>query len=327
MGKFANLLFYCIVIYFALKITPYYKNVMFMIALMPMSIFLGASLNYDSILISSTLYYFAILMKILHSEEGYRITTKDIISVCFAAFWMVGIKQMYAPLLLLLFMVPVKKFKDKKQYITAIGSVVLTGIAAYLPAVIVNAKLSGIGNVQSEIEQKQYVMNHAVHFLYIMFRTFKEQLSSYMLSFVGSLGNLDTVFSAPVLFAFILMLLLVSIFDISRVPETALKLRISSAILLLFIIMASCYAMYVSWTSLPEIGGIGYPVVVGLQGRYFIPAYVFGIMIFSNRLLLDVPFFQKHIPAVERKMDCLVKITMIMMGILTVLLLLLRYYI
>lgn len=39
MGKLANLIFYGIVIYFALKITPYCKNIMFMIALMPMSIF------------------------------------------------------------------------------------------------------------------------------------------------------------------------------------------------------------------------------------------------------------------------------------------------
>lgn len=329
MGKMANLLFYGTVIYFALKISPYYKNIMFMIALMPMSIFLGASLNYDSILIASTLYYFAILMKLLYSEETYRVTIRDIISVCFVTFWMVGIKQMYAPLLLLLFTVPVRKFRNKKQYFVAIGSVAFTGIVAYLPTIIVNITLSGIEgwNAQAEIEQKQYVLNNIFNFLRIILQTFKEQIVSYIISFIGCLGNLDTVFLMPIVLMFGFILLFVSIFDISRVKGIKISVRIGTAILILAIIFASCYVMYVGWTSISEVGGVGYPIISGLQGRYFIPLFAFGIMIFSNNLLLKINFFQKRISILEIKIDCIVKMTMIIMNILTILVLLLRYYI
>lgn len=329
IGKLVNLLFYIIVIYFALKITPYCQNIMFMIALMPMSIFLGASLNYDSILIASSLYYFAILTKILYSEESYCVTTKDILSVCFVTFWLVGIKQMYAPLLILLLLVPIKKFKDKKQYFIAIGSVILTGIIAYLPTIIVNIKLSGITgwNAQAELEQKQYILNDMLNFLVIILRTFKVNLSSYVHSFVGCLGNLDTPFLMPVILVFLVILFSISIFDISKVKGITIKTRIWTTLIIIFIVFASCYVMYIGWTSIPEIGGIAYPIISGLQGRYFIPLFIFGVMIFSNNLLLKIKLFKNSMILWETKVDYLVKMTIIVINILTILLLLLRFYI
>lgn len=322
IGKLANLIFYGIVIYFALKITPYCKNIMFMIALMPMSIFLGASLNYDSILIASSLYYFAVLMKILFSKEDYQVTTGDIISVCFVTFWLVGIKQMYAPLLVLLLVVPIKKFRDKKQYFTAIGSVVLTGVIAYLPTIIVNTTLSGLKgwNDQAEMEQKQYVLNNIFNFVLVILRTFKELGSSFIHSFIGCLGNLDTPFLIPVILVFLFLLLCVSVFDISKVEKTPVLLRIGSIILIILILFASCYVIYVGWTSIDHIG---YPIIIGIQGRYFIPLFIFGTMIFSNNLLVGT----KWLSFLEVEVDCLVKTVMVVMNILTILLLLLRYYI
>ena len=328
MGRLANLLFYSVVIYLALKIIPCCKNIMFMIALMPMSIFLGASLNYDSILIATSLYYFAVLMRIL-CVDNYQISKKDIISVCFVTFWLVGIKQMYAPLLLLLLFVPIKKFKDKKQYFLAMGSVVITGIVSYIPVIIMNIRLSNIQswNREAELAQKQYVLNNLLNFFVIVARTFKEQLSSYTVSFIGSLGNLDTSFLMPIILIFAMLLIVISLYDISKIGNIDIKIRIGTGVLIFLIILASCYVLYVGWTSIPGLGGIGYPIVGGLQGRYFIPLFIFGISIFSNTLLLKIDFFKVRLPLLEIKVDYIVKTAMIVMDVLTVLVILLRYYI
>lgn len=328
-GKLANLLFYSIVIYYALKITPYCKNVIFMIVLMPMSIFLGASLNYDSILIAITTYYFAVLMKILHSDNNYQVTNKDIISVCFAAFFMVGIKQMYAPLLALLFVVPIKKFKDKKQYFTAIGAVIVTAVIAYFPNIVLQILNSraALPSPQYVIDQKQYVFQNIFRFLGIIIHTFVSSMPYFMTSFIGSLGNLDTNFILPFILLFAIILCLIAIFDISRIEKTDIKLRIGSAILIILIIVAASYTMYIGWTSIPEIGGVGYQTVSGLQGRYFIPLFLFGIVIFSNNSLQKIKFTKDHMEEWEKRIDYLTKMTMLVMNILTIWILISRFYI
>lgn len=329
IGKLSNLLFYGIVIWYALKMTPYYKNIMFMIALMPMSIFLGASLNYDSILIAVTLYFFAFLMKILHADDKYQVTKKDIVRVCFITFCLVGIKQLYAPLLALLLIVPVKKFKDNKQYFTAISAVIITGVIAYLPNLILHISTSEYISpyIQYEIEQKQYVVHNIFNFLKIVLTTFKESMPYFITSFIGCLGNLDTNFMFPFILIFGIILCFVAFFDVSRIKRTDIKLRIGSVVLIGVIIIIASYVMYVGWTSIPEIAGVGYPIVSGLQGRYFIPLFMFGIAVFSNNVLYRINFIENHLRIWEKRVDYLTKMTMIIMDILTIVILLLRFYI
>ena len=50
-------------------------------------------------------------------------------------------------------------------------------------------------------------------------------------------------------------------------------------------IFGSFYQMYIGWTSIPEIGGIGVNYVTGIQGRYFIPIAIFIAMLFANRFI------------------------------------------
>ena len=79
-GRLCNLLFYGIIVYFAIKITPCYKRTMLALALMPMSIFQSATLSYDAILIPSCFLLFALILQGLYSEE--KITSRKLLLMC-----------------------------------------------------------------------------------------------------------------------------------------------------------------------------------------------------------------------------------------------------
>jgi len=82
-------------------------------------------------------------------------------------------------------------------------------------------------------------------------------------------------------------------------------------------------SMYLVWTAMPGSGGIGYPVVLGVQGRYFIPSVVVGLLIFYYNNKREI----KLIQGIQDKVLSFVPIALISMCSLTTFILIIRYWI
>ena len=131
---------------------------MMLLLLMPTSLFLGASLSYDAIIVPVALLFVAELLRLLDDGKE-RVDYKDIIIISVCTLFMVSIKMVYAPFLLLLFFVPYKKFGNLKRYFISIGSVVFSFIIGYVLPTLLNriANRSLVSQMVPEvIEQREY---------------------------------------------------------------------------------------------------------------------------------------------------------------------------
>jgi uncharacterized membrane protein len=111
-GRIGNLAFYILIIFFAIKYTPVFKNVFLLYALTPMVLYQGASVTYDVLSIAFTFLIFALVLKYSLDPDSY-ITYKEIILFVFIFLVHRYSKDGYPLIPFLFFMIPPSKFKLK----------------------------------------------------------------------------------------------------------------------------------------------------------------------------------------------------------------------
>ena len=337
-GRLGNLFFYIAVVYYALKIIPCMKRTMLLLAMMPMTLFQAASLSYDAELIPISFLFAALVMKLVSRKEQY-IRNKDIGAVLFCVFFMVGAKQAYAaPLLLLLLAVPRKKYGSAKRMAVCVSAVIVTGIIAYLPELIHQRIAAGaVANpVVSEAvsAQKEWVGNNLLKLPGIFLNTIWDRKAFYADSFFGILGWLDTPFPIPVTLTGLLLIGITAVIEtcsgsLFSGNEWWKRLLSLGGVLIAF--SGLLLVMYINHTPRPDVlNTIGGNLVEGVQGRYLIPL-VFPIMIACSNGLLPYIRRKNRIFAAWGKHGNIFDYTVygwcVFSGILTVLIVLLRYWI
>lgn len=321
-GRIFNLLFYIIIGYYAIKIAPYLKRSMLILFLLPMSLFLGASVSYDAILIPVCTLYFANTMKIIHSNQEKIIDKVDILITVFCTFVMFGIKLAYAPLLLLLICIPKKKFVDQKKYFVCIGVVIVTAMAAYLlPKLLLNNALHGYVLTENEriTLQREYLFSNLGSVPSLIGNTIVSNISFYVMGFFGILGQLDTNFPLPFMMIIIIIVTSVFLFEICSIKLINIPVRVVSLVCTLLILSGMFYQMYINWT--PIVSDIGASVITGVQGRYFLPMIFVGCIPLFNNVL------GKRTLVFEDKKNLLSEIVVVTVTIATPVLVLLRFWI
>ncbi|MBR3893808.1 MAG: DUF2142 domain-containing protein [Clostridia bacterium] len=324
IAKLFNLVFYALVIRLAILKTGALRNTMFLLALMPMSIFQGASTSYDAYLISCSFLLFAYVTKILLESDDYRITRGDLIAVAFSSVFIVNCKIAYAPLLLILLAIPIKKFGSLNRYFACIGIVVgAVGLCYLIPTIVngINTK-DVVRVVKDEVIQHQELFYADVTvFPNVVISTIKHFGPYWMESFFGILGWLDTRFPLAFVLLFFLISTLSAITEVSELKGIRWNTRLLSAGGVLIFLLGSIYVMYVTWT--PDLTGIvGGVLAYGCQGRYFIPVALFVVLAFANPLMKKIKVFEK-IAFVREQTVCM---TAIVYLAATVLLITVRYW-
>ncbi|MGE5495706.1 MAG: DUF2142 domain-containing protein [Burkholderiales bacterium] len=326
-GRAFNLIFYISIMYLALKTTLYFKKTMLILSLMPMSIFLAASLSYDAILIPVSFLLFAYSSKFIGAPSGYLISKKDILVILFVSFFLAGVKLAYFILLLVLFAVPKERFGTKKRYIMCIGMVVAVGLLSYgIPAFFNNQALREVTIDSSTYSaaQVKFLLSHILQAPRILLNSFRQMGPFYANGFFGILGNLDTNFPVPVHKLFYIVLILIVFVEALETRKWLWKTKLFSTIAIFIIIVGIFFATYIGWTSLPWVAGVGADYVSGVQGRYFIPIALFICIIFTNPLYLKFPERVRLI--ISKSSSVISSLTPVLCGGLTVVTILLRYW-
>lgn len=324
-GRLANLSFYIIISNIAISTTPYLKKTMMLLLSLPMSIFLAASVSYDAILIPVSCLFFAEIIKLTQKNNAVVVEKKDTILIMICTLFLIAVKMMCAPFLLMLLCIPFKSFKTKKQYILSICVSILTGLVAILPSVL-NRYVNNIVTVDTNeavIRQIEYIQENPLLFPQIVVNSFSKYANFYLTGFVGKLGYQDTNFPVIYIAIVFFILLIVTIIELCTIQNPPnKKIRIGSFLLFVLVILAIYYTMYTEWTPLvEELHG---STVSGIQGRYFIPLCLYPLILFMNNFFLRLP------EKIENRIDCQISelskgmIVLSTMG--TVLIILLRYW-
>ena len=289
MGRVFALMWYCFIMYWAIKLMPYGKCTLAIIGILPMTMQQVVSYNYDSVLLGICFFLFAYLMNFIYTEK--MIKFYDWILLILMTVAIATIKFVYLPIIGLALWIPNYKFGGKRNKILgAIGIVVAGGVVLLytrLSAIQSSVTLSGelISGEGAKISI-EYCIQNAKLIVQMFYRTFEREFTHYLSEMIASpLGWLEITLPDIIILGFVLVILL------SLVKYENEKRRISvgmqttvafGTMMMVFMIMV---VMLLSWTP------IGSGVIQGVQGRYFLPILPLTLLIFEN----DIIFMRKKI--------------------------------
>ena len=172
--RFANLLAYAFIVYFAIKKLKHGGYIFSALCLMPATLFLACSISYDSWLTAWIAYAFACIISEYQQPEK-KITLWSAVEILLAFFLGCGAKAIYCGMMLPLLFIGKRKFKkpSSAMWFKLAATLTVAGILAilFLPGIFSFNMYSdprGGGNVNST-EQIKYVLSHPFNYAKTLF--------------------------------------------------------------------------------------------------------------------------------------------------------------
>jgi uncharacterized membrane protein len=317
LGRLFNLLFFVCLITLAIKITPVGKNVMFMVALLPITIQQGMSFSYDVFLIVCAFLYIA---EVFHWSEG-RLSLKTwsewghaLLLVCSFVCLMMIKQHAYTPmaLLLLMILVPHGKVDPQKLLKLVVGLIVIVAVLIccafvwchFHPLAEPTNILSYNGKPSYTI---QYILNHPGDSISVFGNTLIDRTAFYYMSGIGSqLGWLDVPTNMITTIAFLPLLLAAP-----NMEGEEVKMRITGkrkALYLLISLGCFGFTLFGMWTGWTPLGNI---TVEGVQGRYLLPFMPLLLLAFTTGKIKIDQSLSEVVPSVVILLD-IIAITSLM---------------
>ena len=291
-ARLMSLIVYSFVVFYAIKISPKYKNTIAAIALMPMSLSLFSSITYDNLLISFSLLLLGIVLKYRYDDKVKAISKIDYLLIGIILFIYINVKYIYTLNILMLLLIPKEKFGiDKKERIKNLLFVLVGVGIIYL---ITNGRNFFINTAKYDLEgvfkkeQIKFVLNNPFEYINIYYRTLVQNRFYYISTFIGVFGLIDTNLPTFIYILYIFFLILTLLIDGSDVHQIKGSIRLVSLIIPIAIISLAFLALYIEWTSIIGGYGVGAQSITGVQGRYFIPAIVMMVFAFANKFKLNI---------------------------------------
>ena len=272
LGKIANLVLYCILMFFAIKTIPIAKNLLAVLALMPTPMVLATAYSYDVALIGFLSLGIALLVREFYYPEK---KLHKAMFVCIPLCFLYGScpKAIYVPLMLIALFLPLKKFKSKKQCWIWKSIIIITCILLVLTFLIPtagNTMASDLRGGDTDVgRQLQMVLGHPWAYIQILFENISRTFNEYMMG-IQSLSTMayEGVFD-------FYMLVTVLVFGVALTEPRKTMNGITKRSMNIFKVCTlplSAGVLVLIWTALylafTEVGEV---VIKGVQGRYYIP--------------------------------------------------------
>lgn len=276
-GRLCNLIFYCLLVYFALKITPFFKMPMFLLALMPMSLSLGSAFTCDVMVLGLNFLWFALILKIMTNPVcDNKIFLKNLIIMSIFAF-LISITKSYILLIPLIFLIPKGKFKTLKQYSLFMVSIVFFACLGFL---IWSFQCKGLSLNMNTVfansaAQILFIKTHPLKYIGILTKTFFVKTPRLLITMIGVLGWQDTKLDwlTYIIYPFLIYF---AVFSDNFNYKTE---RWQKYIILITIVVGTILtytSLYIMWSP------VGNNVILGLNGKYFIPVVLPLLLFFKN---------------------------------------------
>ena len=180
-------------------------------------------------------------------------------------------KMVYFPLLLMIFLIPLKLFKDRKQKILFFGIIVFIVAFVWILWQRMPAPISEVSISTSPTEQLYFTLSDPLRDLYTLGNTIWNNTDGY----IGSmLGGWNSPYAIMCLFGLVLLIATFGNTNESISLKKGEKIFIT---LLCISVMVLIYAgLYITWTRAQ------YTIAQGIQGRYFLPILLVLLMVIEN---------------------------------------------
>ena len=293
-GRMANLILFILFGTLGIYFLPKFKEFIFLVSLLPTTIELAASYSYDAVMISSMIFFVSYVFFLAHEKKEFDI--KDLVIVSLIAGLVLPCKMVYFPMLLLLFGIPLYKFKFrgkvdgkiKKEniafFLTSAVVVLLSWVfAMYLVnrSTVVGYSTSNTSSLEWAGEESYtigYLLHNKLKAVKLFYNTLLLQLEYYHKTMFGAyLGHADDVVGIPYIGFLVLNIgMIFSVFGEAKEKQLLVKERVLTGISIFFVIFLVLLSMLIAWTPISS------EFIEGVSGRYFIPVLLPLLMICRN---------------------------------------------
>lgn len=304
LGRMANWVFFTLVMRAAFRKDQPFRRTLFLLAFMPMTLFLGTTLNYDAVLIPVSFYLFASILSL--SENGPApASASEHLRLLLCALFLCGVKAPYACLLLLFLFLPRETLGTSARGAgRRIAMILLAALIGFVLSTLPYLVPAG-GAVGYSSEQSAWLLAHPLSLPGIILETLRRDALSLVISFWGCFGWLDVHISRVWLLIGWVVLLGAAVIECISFPASGKKRRrLPGLIAAVLIYCIFCTLQYISHA--PKVNGnvIGGGYSIGFQGRYLIPCFLPFMLTFAgdrlNRKKPElVPVLKKGLAAVS----------------------------
>ncbi|MDR3223208.1 MAG: DUF2142 domain-containing protein [Methanobrevibacter sp.] len=275
--RLINLLIYVIIVYFGIKIIPIHKNVLLLMALMPMTLYESSSLSADSLNFAVSFLTISFFLYLALVKD--KIYNKDILISMILVFVLAFSKQAYALLGLLFFIIPKEKFENNIKRIFSFLIIFLPSIISLITWNLLFKSMyrSFAINVSSD-HNIQFILSNPLNFPTILINTLIYNFQFYITTFVGGFRDFVSILPLDLTFLYCVILVMVSLLSTSKYK---LSFRQKLVPLFIFLVVSFLTFLFEFITYTP----IGFNIIQGVQGRYFIPVAPLFLLVFYNNKL------------------------------------------
>lgn len=282
MARVVNLLSYTALAYTGLRFMPRYRNIYLVVALLPMTVYQAASFSYDSMLNGLSFLFIGLCFHYAYKKE--TLTWKDTLWLGVILGLLFLCKYVYACMGLLVFLIPMKKFGEKKNYWIAFG--LAMGILVLMMASTFinipgwsNATDTTVAGAESELTQFGYMLEHPMAVIKAFFFTIGMYFSKYI-DHVNTLGWLNYPLE-PIRYIIPIFVSCVALLD---TQDLRVKQEKKDKLLYICTFAITVSAGMLGLYLFDEISNpVGSPLMLGYQGRYAIPVLMLLMMLLPNK--------------------------------------------
>jgi uncharacterized membrane protein len=277
-GRFLNLLLWIATGYLALSLVSGIRRAIFLLMLMPMAIYIAASMSADVMCNCIAIIFSVLVFRQVTDERAQKISTRRIWLLVLLAIGIGLTKFVYLPLTAFPLLIPRRAFGTTHRKRFAAAAIMGAGLIA---AVIWSLQTPGLDMIANGLSrnfyprlQVEFLRQHPSAWLTVPIQTIKYDWREQLGSFVGEFGWMEATMDPSVCSVCLLVLLW------SCKPSAKERSHDSVwkwLVLIGAIVLSSLFLLgltaYLYWNPL------GSPDVKGLQGRYLVPLTPVGIML------------------------------------------------
>ena len=279
MSRLFNLVTYVIITYFAISIMPMFRNIFTLIALLPMTLYQAASDSPDALLNAFCFLFIALCFRYAYSEE-VKLTWRHAMGLGLLLTCIFMCKYVYICIGLLVFMIPSKRFENKRTYWKSFGLALIPLLC--LGSILMVKMVQSVSTVQAMdggVTQLQYIGQHPKILLVALLNT-GNYYFKYYVDWLNTLGSMSYPLNLliPVIPAFIVG---VGCLDVN---EKTKSMRTSHKFICFFAFTLSMVGLLVAlYIGDGRINPVGADMILGGQGRYFIAVMVLAVAALASK--------------------------------------------
>ncbi len=268
--KIFNLFIYILFVFISIKIIPFGKNIVSVIALTPMVLFQTISVSYYYLLYGIIFFYISYIFYL--ATKNSKISIKEFWLLLFLIFMIIASKPDSLILIFLLFILPIKKIFIKWQTIFLLTFIIVNFIFIVIGwNLLIYQNYIMNSSDTNMFRQSFFIISNPITYIKAILHDLQINGINYVKGWIGDYGYTGSV---PLIVypLFLILIFLVSIFD-NTPPANIGKNRV---FLLVFSFINYFFTITVLYVIMSKVGST---VITDIHGKFF---FVSGLLFFLS---------------------------------------------